>query len=560
MNSARRPAARPTTPQSGRSDPIRHIAKRLDEVEAAAHAASASQEDARADVGRVHSELKSTTGFLIRELEPVKELVRESRQKLFGLETQLAELHVAGARKPALTIEGGREGPLLEMLKPLVYAIVAETMERQGDVFAAAIEQVGGEARKLAEHCEAAELRSSQEVKELRRQLEASEKLARGARETADGVLQAAEGTARDVAELQAAVQQLADAPAAPAPAPARGGTVHQEMGRLLEKRLDGIQRDMESGTQRLAELDVKCVAAIDSSNRSRKACRKFESQLAGAQERLDTRLDRLLAQAMQRPPPPDVHESVPPSGAGEKGAADAMALMTPISGGGTATATGWEEHASVDGTVYYYNASTRQSTWTRPTAVTTPPKPRTSAPSQVAQVAGGEGARVVALEQAVAEERNQRLLFEEAVHVKLKSFSRSLAKQGRRYEKAEARLRSAGKDGKSKAKGGSEAGSGGEEVQADGAPAPQSAMGNLVFETKTKVEQLEKALETLDRRSTLSRPSVSDDDEEEDREGDEALSGGRRGGGATDVKALGARLSKLEKSVRSQATASMRE
>ena len=84
--------------------------------------------------------------------------------------------------------------------------------------------------------------------------------------------------------------------------------------------------------------------------------------------------------------------------------------------------------------------------------------------------------------------------------------------------------------------------------------------MGNLVFETKTKVEQLEKALETLDRRSTLSRPSVSDDDEEEDREGDEALSGGRRGGGAKDVKALGARLSKLEKSVRSQATASMRE
>ena len=560
MNSARRPAARPT-PQSDRSDPIRHIAKRLDEVEAAANAASASQEDARADVGRVHSELKSTTGFLIRELEPVRELVRESRQKLFGLETQLAELHVAGARKPALTIEGGREGPLLEMLKPLVYAIVAETMERQGDVFAAAIEQVGGEARKLAEHCEAAELRSSQEVKELRRQLEASDKLARGARETADGVLQAAEGTARDVAELQAAVQQLADAPVAPAPAPARGGTVHQEMGRLLEKRLDGIQRDMESGTKRLAELDVKCVAAIDSSNRSRKACRKFESQLAGAQERLDTRLDRLLAQAMQRPPPPDVHESVPPSGAGEKGAADAMALMTPISGDGTATATGWEEHASVDGTVYYYNASTRQSTWTRPTAVTTPPKPpRASALSQVAQVAGGEGARVVALEQAVAEERNQRLLFEEAVHVKLKSFSRSLAKQGRRYEKAEARLRSAGKDGKSRAKGGSEAGSGGEEVQADGAPAPQSAMGNLVFETKTKVEQLEKALETLDRRRTLSRPGVSDDDEEEEREGDEALSGGRRGGGAKDVKALGARLSKLEKSVRSQATASMRE
>ena len=128
------------------------------------------------------------------------------------------------------------------------------------------------------------------------------------------------------------------------------------------------------------------------------------------------------------------------------------------------------------------------------------------------------------------------------------------------RYEKAEARLRSAGKDGKSKAKGGSEAGSGGEEVQADGAPAPQSAMGNLVFETKTKVEQLEKALETLDRRRTLSRPGVSDDDEEEEREGDEALSGGRRGGGAKDVKALGARLSKLEKSVRSQATASMRE
>ena len=41
-------------------------------------------------------------------------------------------------------------GTLLEMLKPLVYAIVAETMERQGDVFAAAIEQVGGEARKLS--------------------------------------------------------------------------------------------------------------------------------------------------------------------------------------------------------------------------------------------------------------------------------------------------------------------------------------------------------------------------------------------------------------------------
>ena len=47
----------------------------------------------------------------------------------------------------------------------------------------------------------------------------------------------------------------------------------------------------------------------------------------------------------------------------------------------------------ALDGTVYDYNASTRQSTWTRPTAVTTPPKPpRASALSQVAQVAGGEG------------------------------------------------------------------------------------------------------------------------------------------------------------------------
>ena len=64
--------------------------------------------------------------------------------------------------------------------------------------------------------------------------------------------------------------------------------------------------------------------------------------------------------------------------------------------------------------------------------------------------------------------------------------------------------------------------------------------------------KRMEQAQEAADKR----RREV----EEEDREGDEALSGGRRGGGAKDVKALGARLSKLEKSVRSQATASMRE
>jgi|EP01044_Picomonas_judraskeda_P000879 phage shock protein A len=211
------------------------------------------------------------------------------------------------------------------------------------------------------------------------------------------------------------------------------GLVLEKEVVSMLQRQIESLQADLKAGEQRLAGIDVKCVAALDGAARNRKAAKKLEAKVDGAQERLDTRLDRLAAQAMQRPPPPEeMAESVPPPAlgtfsAGPGDSRGSIGLATPSelrgsAGMSAAGATGarggrgsggWEEHSAVDGQLYYYNTQTRQTTWTRPVemshASTVPqPLPETAEDT----VLGGTAARVAALEQVVAEERNQVCLW----------------------------------------------------------------------------------------------------------------------------------------------------
>eukprot|EP01046_Picozoa_sp_COSAG06_P108942 COSAG06_NODE_55384_length_289_cov_4.915789_2_plen_76_part_01 len=66
------------------------------------------------------------------------------------------------------------------------------------------------------------------------------------------------------------------------------------------ERRIASLVSDLKSGEQQLANVNVKCDALLAQDARNRKAVKKLEAKVDGAQERMDSRLDRLLAQAMQ--------------------------------------------------------------------------------------------------------------------------------------------------------------------------------------------------------------------------------------------------------------------
>ena len=424
--------------------------------------------DAARAVKRVEQELKSTARHFLAEQARDRQLIRQIDQRLRDAETRIAELGLTGVSGGTLAIEGKNHGASVDVLKPLIHSLVAETMGRQGDLFAEVIDQLTTEVRRIEQMFDERVEQNYEALQKLRRQVESMQHHTTSVSAQAESALRAVEDLRVDSLDVLQAMQTSV---AARAPsqtelddvrsrverldakidsvdvkvervdaktervrgqhgaAAGHGLVLEKEVVSMLQRQIESLQADLKAGEQRLAEVDVKCVAALDGAARNRKAAKKLEAKVDGAQERLDTRLDRLAAQAMQRPPPPEeMAESVPPPvlGAFSDGTGDSrmsIGLATPsvlsgragISAAGATGARGrrggavWEEHSAVDGQLYYYNTQTRQTTWTRPVELShastaTQPLPETAEDT----VRGGTAARVAALEQVVVEERNQ--------------------------------------------------------------------------------------------------------------------------------------------------------
>eukprot|EP01043_Picozoa_sp_COSAG02_P034325 COSAG02_NODE_2392_length_8974_cov_2.135437_14_plen_492_part_00 len=436
--------------------------------------------DAARATKRVQQELKSTARHFLSEQVKDKEQIRKTEQRLRSAETRLAELGLSDAAGGTLTLEGKSQGALVDVLKPLVHSMVAETMGRQGDLFAEVIDQLTAEVRRIEQMFDERVEQNQEELRQLRRQVDSVQQHSTSTKAQAESALSAVEDLRVDTLDVLQAVQTTVAAQSASAeehfrsmpeqasPAPSQAefddmrsqvqrldakiesvvenvdakieqarqqtstaghnSELEKEMVSMLQRQIESLQGDLKTGEQRLAEVDVKCVAALDATARNRKVAKKLEAKVDGAQERLDTRLDRLAAQAMQRPPAPEeMAESVPPPAPRTFSAVPAdsagnIGLATPSmlrgsAGVSTSVPTGahgargsmWEEHTAVDGQLYYYNAQTRQTTWTRPPEMNNPPTTFRPSPEAAAdRVLGGTAERVVTLEQVVAEERNQ--------------------------------------------------------------------------------------------------------------------------------------------------------
>lgn len=443
---------------------VRAVTARLEHVEDSVRKGVGAGSDAKQAAKRVQHELKSTARHFLSEQVKDREQIRKTEQRLRSAETRLAELGLSDASGGTLTIEGKSQGALVDVLKPLVHSMVAETMGRQGDLFAEVIDQLTAEVRRIEQMFDERVEQNHEELRQLRRQVDSVQQHSTSTKAQAESALSAVEDLRVDTLDVLQAVQttvaaQSASAeehfrsmPELPVPSQAefddmrsqvqrldakiesvdakieRPGQQEKEIVSMLQRQIESLQGDLKTGEQRLAEVNVKCVAALDATARNRKAAKKLEAKVDGAQERLDTRLDRLAAQAMQRPTAPEeMAESVPPPATRTFSAVPgdstvSVGLATPsmlrgsagISAGVPTGAHGarggvWEEHTAVDGQLYYYNTQTRQTSWTRPPEMNNPstvarPLPETAED----RVLGGTAERVTALEHVVTEERNQ--------------------------------------------------------------------------------------------------------------------------------------------------------
>jgi hypothetical protein len=463
---------------------VRDVQGQLQDLEASARKGIDAGSDAAQAAARVQQELKTTAKHFFREQARDRDTLRQTEQQLRSELTRIAAS--SGSRSGTLKIEGKSEGALLEVLQPLVHSMVKETMDRQAMFFCGLMEELTGEVRRIEQTFDDRVDKNHQELKRLRAQVDSVHQRSASVSAQAEGALAAAEDLRAEMQDVlrpmettvaalnaSAAVQMRSVPEPAPEPAPApraepaptqaefeavtarlerldarfervsgeqaaseRGSMLEKEMVSMIERQIASLVSDLKSGEQQLANVNVKCDALLAQDARNRKAVKKLEAKVDGAQERMDSRLDRLLAQAMQQPPSvgraavDGLPESVPPPARSLSAVpghgAESIALMTPslLRGSAGASATGavgahggsvWEEHSAVDGRRYYYNTQTGKSEWTRPADMGSPggaaTRPLPASGGGVdGGLLGGTTERIVALERLAAEERNQVL------------------------------------------------------------------------------------------------------------------------------------------------------
>ena len=352
---------------------LRNLKATVDQLETAAGATVDASTAAELKASRVDRELKDTARHLVSEQQKGKKQHASVQQQVLELGTQIRELQLSEDYSGTLTIEGRSKGTLLEALKPLLASCVAEMMERQGDIFAAALAELSDEVRLLEQDFDERLEQSRTEITRLRAHVDSAHSVASAASNKADTALRATDQVSADTKEVLAEVQNsvaagLRQQPAPPPPpaviqpqgpsqaevearlAPLAGrlerleddvgasldraaraseeneglrhatekvGSMEKEMVAMLERQISTLRSDMESGEKRLASLDVKCVAAHTSCVRNEKQAKKLEQKVNTAQDRLDTQLGRLLTMAMQQGIAPPPGEGVPPAAAG---------------------------------------------------------------------------------------------------------------------------------------------------------------------------------------------------------------------------------------------------
>ena len=363
-----------------------------------------------AELDKLRRELKQTARFLLTEIKApaqgARTAIRELRTRLTAIEA-LGRRGDAANSSPARSLVDSHD--LIQLLRPLVSSLHSETLDRQGDLIADAVGQVAQEIRELEEDVESRITVFAEEVSSLGKQLEAVHAVA------LDGATAARARRAKNSSPKPA--EHLKEEP------------THRTLEDLVLE-VDAVSSNMPTVQQRGEEAFAKAEEAFNIAEQGKLLIQECQEALGKAQTRLDKRIDELLYSSSfneQKEQETGSTSHDQSEAALQNAPSLAPAPLPPH------RRDVWERHISADGLVYYHNRSTGESSWLHPSTSIASENQLSSSKSALARVAANGSSdvqvqvsvRVAALEQALAEERSGRLLFEEASHRQLRTLSR---------------------------------------------------------------------------------------------------------------------------------------